>query len=601
LLLAKFVRSRQEVSLIGALLIASAGVFGWLLWRHPSAVGNSSEWVQVTDFADSVSSPALSPDGRMLAFIRGANTFFGSGEIYVKVLPSGEPVQLTHDGRAKMSPVFSPDGSRIAYTVPFDTWAVPVFGGEAKLWLPNASGLVWVDSQHILFSEAKHGWHMGVATANQSGAEERDIYVPAADNGMAHRSYLSPDRKWVLLAEMAGKWERCRVVSFDGSSTGFKVGPDGACTSAAWSPDGKWIYLTSNADGAFHIWRQRFPNGKPEQVTSGSTEEQGIALAPDGQSFITSVGLTRSTIWIHDSRGEHQVTSEGFAWLDPVGSSFSPDMKKLYYLRQPMSPSIGFSGESGTSDYMYATGELLAAELDSGKSEPLLAGFSIANYAIAPDGKVIAVSTQDQAGRTQTWLVSSDRRFPPRPLPGVDGIRLAFGRSGDLYYLHREGSQNFLYRVGQDGGRPVRISAQPVSGFRGVSPDERSVMVVLGVGTKIMTEAAVLPLNGGPPAPICIRCYTNWDPAGKSLYVHFWDSDDAQVYVVPVHPGSWVPEASRNEPLLAKDMARIAGTRVLNSTQGQNPNATVSPAPVSNTYAYVRSTTQRNLFRVPIH
>jgi len=62
-------------------------------------------------------------------------------------------------------------------------------------------------------------------------------------------------------------------------------------------PDGKWVYVSSNPTVIFHIWRQRFPDGSPEQVTSGPTEEEGIAMAADGKSFITSVGTTDSSIW----------------------------------------------------------------------------------------------------------------------------------------------------------------------------------------------------------------------------------------------------------------------------------------------------------------
>ena len=75
-----------------------------------------SEWVQITKLPDSVSQPALSPDGRMLAFIRGPPRFLGLARFTSKPLPDGEPVQLTHDDFEKMSPVFSPDGARIAYT-----------------------------------------------------------------------------------------------------------------------------------------------------------------------------------------------------------------------------------------------------------------------------------------------------------------------------------------------------------------------------------------------------------------------------------------------------------------------------------------------------
>src|SRR5260370_31192835 len=106
---------------------------------------------------------------------------------------------------------------------------------------------------------------------------------------MADRAFLWPEGKSVLLVEMDDDhlWLPCRVVPMDGSSTGRPVGPTGGgCTFAAWSPDGKWMYFTSNAVGANHIWRQRFPDGQPEQFTSGPTAQEGLAIAPDRMSRI---------------------------------------------------------------------------------------------------------------------------------------------------------------------------------------------------------------------------------------------------------------------------------------------------------------------------
>ena len=107
--------------LLGAasLGVAMVAVLAVVLFYRTRGVAPSSPaaWVQLTDFTDSAVSPALSPDGRMLAFVRGSNTFAGPGQIYLKMLPSGDPVQLTHDALPKLNPIFSPDGSRIAYTV----------------------------------------------------------------------------------------------------------------------------------------------------------------------------------------------------------------------------------------------------------------------------------------------------------------------------------------------------------------------------------------------------------------------------------------------------------------------------------------------------
>ena len=48
----------------------------------------------------------------MLAFIRGENPSLGPGDVYLKLLPDGDPVRLTHDEHPKMGLAFSPDSSK---------------------------------------------------------------------------------------------------------------------------------------------------------------------------------------------------------------------------------------------------------------------------------------------------------------------------------------------------------------------------------------------------------------------------------------------------------------------------------------------------------
>ena len=242
------------------LLLAAGAIFYFRTRR--SVPPMSAAWVQLTGFSDGATQPALSPDGRMLAFIRGPETFVTPGQIYLKMLPDGKPIQLTHDDAPKMAPVFSPDGSRIAYTATdasfgWNTWVVPVLGGEPHQLLPNAAALTWADKEHVVFSEIKTGIAMGIETAQESRVGERDVYVPAELAGMAHRSWVSPDGKWTLVSEMdTVGWRPCRVVPFDGSANGETIGPPKArCTYAGWSPDGTTMYFSADAGDGFHVWR----------------------------------------------------------------------------------------------------------------------------------------------------------------------------------------------------------------------------------------------------------------------------------------------------------------------------------------------------------
>ena len=163
-----------------------AGIGIWTTQRPDPGAAVAREYTQITHFADAVTSPALSRDGRWLTFLRGASTFNGPGQIYVKALPDGEPIQLTADSLGKMDPFFSPDNSTIAYTTVrsqfvWDTWTVPVRGGEPRLWLRNASGLSWLRDGRLMFAEQTGGLQMRVTIADEQRNAARVLYSPSGE------------------------------------------------------------------------------------------------------------------------------------------------------------------------------------------------------------------------------------------------------------------------------------------------------------------------------------------------------------------------------------------------------------------------------------
>jgi serine/threonine protein kinase len=592
-------RSRWSWIWISIVALAAAAVLVTVaLWtRRPSEPASRSESVQVTNLPDSVSQPALSPDGHMVSFVRGPSTFAASGQIYVKILPDSEPVQLTRDDLQKMSPVFSPDSSKIAYTtVPtetnWDTWLVPVLGGQPQLWLPNASGLVWLQKDKILFSEIKNqDIHMAIVTADESRANERDIYIPGGEIGMAHRSYPSPDGRWALIVEMdRAIWFPCRLVPMEGNSIGRQVGPpSGGCTFAAWSPDGKWMYLSSNAGGGFHIWRQHFPDGQPEQITFGPGEEEGIAMAPDGKSFITAAGFIQSSVWIHDSSGERQVSLEGYSF----DVKFTPDGKRLCY--RILKGSLPVSDPS----------DLRVLELDSGRGQPLLPGFPVTGrwgvaYDISPDGKEVVVAVADPERKYRLWIAPLDRSSPPHQIPNVEGQRPVFGPAGEIFFRSIQGVSSSIFRVHEDGtGLRQAVVGDKGGHPTGISPEGNWLAVRVGGQGPIVVA---YPLSGGSPVPIlganaCSGDPTvRWSPDGRLLIISVPTTSLGSIgrtYLVPLPRGRWLPQMPAGGFQSEAGIARLPGVRRVDGFD-------VAASPRLGVYAFARESVQRNLFRVPL-
>jgi serine/threonine protein kinase len=578
-------RSRLAIWAAASLLIAVLVVSAIVIWRKSAGVAphDSSEWVQLTNFTDESFDPALSPDGRMLAFLRSTD---GLAQLYVKLLPDGEPVQVTHDEtKIKLSPVFSPDGSRIAYGTSehnWQTWVVPVLGGQPQLLLSNAAGLSWIDSTHVMFSEIKSGVHLAVVTATESRSQQRDVYVPPDENDMAHYSYLSPDHKWVLVVEMGGdgRWIPCQLAPFAGG-TARSVGPQsGGCVYAAWSPDGKWMYFSSNAGSkGYHIWRQAFPDGVPQQVTASLGEEEGIAIASDGRSLVTSAGTYERSVWVHDHEGERQVSSQGYSYTPRLSS----DGRRVFYLAAANSSQASHGGELWVSD------------LGSGQASKVLPGVAIVYFTVSPDDKQVAFETIDANGQHHLWVSSTEHRFAPLQIGSTGGRFIPqYSHSGRIYYVVSAGGRAYLYRMKDDGTQQEKVISEPIGNAAGISPDERFAVVYRTLDREDNWQnAEAVPLAGGPWIPLCSGwCDVEWTRDSKVMYF-YWHSftGNSRTYVVPIPPGSDLPKLPASGFQSEKELRSVAA---------QVLEGNVSPGPDSSRYTFSKKTSHRNLYRVPL-
>ncbi len=572
----------------GIVAVALASIAGLLYWRGAETTPkNSGKWEQITFFTDSAVYPELSPDGRLLAFIRGSSTLFGPGDVYVKLLPSGEPVQLTRDKRNKLSPTFSVDGARIAYSVvgPWDEWEIPVLGGEPRLMVRNASSLTWVENgKRLMFSEIKTGLHMGVVTTDEARGQQREVYLPEGERSMAHHSYLSPDGKWVLVVQMnsQGKMTPCRLVPFDGKDQGREVGPAGAeCTTGTWSPDGKWMYMSTNKGGRFHIWRERFPNGEPEQITSGPTEEEGIAIEKDGRSLLTSVGTTDMSVWIRDGKEEREISSEGTTY----SPTFAADGKSLFYLK-----NVEGKNEA----------EMWRVDLATGKSEAVLPGYAVEtgadnrNYAVSADGQRVGFARKDEKGMLHLWVASMDRRSAPMELRAtVSEDAPKFLPDGRLVYRATEGGKNYLSTQKADGTEKRRASEEAILELQSVSPDGRWAIVTQKDNQNPETpyRTVAYPIAGGEPIVICATiCLGRWSEDGK--YVELTLLEVGQTYLLPVRKETDLPEIP-NGGFTREHGHKELGKGIMLDVRSDSVFR-------ADMFAYTKVSIRRNIFRVPI-
>jgi hypothetical protein len=281
---------------------------------------------------------------------------------------------------------------------------------------------------------------------------------------------------------------------------------------------------------------------------------------------------------LHDGGGDRQVSLEGYAFAP----KFTPDRKRLLY-----------QVRKGTAS------ELWVAELDSGRSEPLLPGIAVglagsppsSGYDISPDGRQVVVASVDNGGKFRLWLARLDRRSPPRQIPNIEGSRPVFGATDEVFFYRVEGTAAFLYRVREDGGGLRKAFDPSLLGIMGESPDRNWLVLGPGAGE----GAVIFRVDGGAPLQTRLqgRTLLRWSGDGKHVFLQNFPTSRAKTYVFPVTPGRLLPESFIEGLPSDQEIVKLPGVRVIASTD-------VAPGRTADTYAFTRESVQRNLYRIPV-
>ncbi|HEY7159823.1 MAG TPA: protein kinase, partial [Acidobacteriota bacterium] len=125
----------------------------FIIWRwkgilQASQIHTIEQVLRLTDSEGLEEFPAISPDGKAVAF---AADVTGTRQIWVRLLAGGPPLQITHDLSDHLYPRWSSDSASLLYYTPSETksngviWEVSALGGSPRRILDSIGG---VDLSH---------------------------------------------------------------------------------------------------------------------------------------------------------------------------------------------------------------------------------------------------------------------------------------------------------------------------------------------------------------------------------------------------------------------------------------------------------------------
>jgi dipeptidyl aminopeptidase/acylaminoacyl peptidase len=381
-----------------------------------SAFGDKRMTIEDSLAIKLVGAPQISPDGKRIAYTISEwdkKDNYRISHIWLVSADGGPTVRMTNGDKGETSPQWSPDGARIGFLADRDksaqVWAIPVDGGEAEKitneennvqsfrWSPNSKSVAFVtrDTPKDKAEREKrrkekfdtivvdsdysysHLWTINLETKEKKRLTEGNFTVVTATPPQ-----WSPDGASIaFVMSRSGAQESAFIDISEDRNTGISVIPaaggpprqlttnPGADGNPLWSPDGKWIAYTENAEQK--SWAAKTDvmvipagGGAARNLTKNFIESavpsgSGLAWSPDGAAlyFLSGVGMythifnapvdggmitqvTRENrnYGAFDIAGYAPVSKLPTPAFNPNESAYTPNWKIAYTVNDSMAP-----------------------------------------------------------------------------------------------------------------------------------------------------------------------------------------------------------------------------------------------------------------------
>ncbi len=378
-----------------------------------------------------VHSPAVSADGRVLAYVVGnPRSVYDWGnaapsEIWI-LAAGGVPVPVTDSSSLNISPVWLPDGTLLF---------VSNREGARDLYAVRLDG---------------SGVPRGPAARLTTGLGAYTVSVAADGHTAAYDHFVVRRNIYTIRIPRSGSvsLREARPVT-----TGNQT-----IESVDLSADGKWIAYDSDIEGNQDIFVLSVAGGEPRQVTRDAGDDMVPDFSPDGReiAFHSARNGVRQIYTINtDGSGERQLTSGTEQLFNPA---FSPDGLRIAYA-------------SGSWSVYTIARESLAAPWQAPKRLPIDTGYA---PRWSPDGGSLVYDIRGSGDGIGVYpLAGTPRILTSAARSGLQSLRWPeWSPDGRMIYFRALGPDGTegVYEIDATGGVPrllVRFDDPSMPAFGG--------------------------------------------------------------------------------------------------------------------------------------
>ncbi len=498
--------------------------------QQQASSGATTQFRQITNSRTLDTGPALSPDGKLLAYSSDRS---GQFEIYVRPLDGqGKEIQITNDGGPNVEAAWSPDGKWVAYhcVIHGGICMAPATGGTIRVlaspgsqpaWSPDSKKLAYREVALIslspmdLFTVLPHGL---VVLDIESG--ERRRYSDL--NGNRSVPVWSPDGASILYSSLPymGK-ARIEALRLSDASSHEVLEVDGLTSSMRLSPDGRKLYFSTFKKPAGHgvHWVEMDPDtlrvvGEAHDMVRTPTFPLQLEVSRDGHKMIMAAVEQESNLYrmsLPEGKISPLTDNRNFRNSAPA---VSPDGKKVVYAaRQLGNPQ-----------------QVWLIDSDGSNPEPLSpADVNALVPSFSRDGNSIFYRLVPQMEMEQIRLADRTKKRWQIPGPRTAQHR-ATGRGEEVLFHELDKDQ---LRIGlldlKTGTRKFLSTPANEFAFGQLSPD--GTRIAAGRFQGSYTHLAILPVTGGSP---------QYYGAGiEQTFTGGWSSDGRQLAYARLKNGTW--------------------------------------------------------------